>query len=336
MISTIICSLWIPALVALLTSAAVIALVIRSRVARLAMDHPNQRSLHQTPTPRLGGLGIVAGIAAGWVCLFPPFEWPVVLGVGILAAVSLLDDVRTLSAGWRLLLHIAVALLAMTVLLHAAHGIWLTLAATLATAWMINLYNFMDGSDGLAGGMACLGFGAYGVAALIAGDTTLASAGFVIAGATLGFLWFNFPPARIFMGDAGAIPLGYLAAVMGIAGWLRDAWPLWFGAIVFSPFIVDATVTLSRRAARGAKVWQAHREHYYQRLVRSGWSHRRTAVAEYALMLACSVLAIAAVRIEALRPVLLAGVPAIYITLLVMVERRVAVLPTQDATSGPC
>jgi UDP-N-acetylmuramyl pentapeptide phosphotransferase/UDP-N-acetylglucosamine-1-phosphate transferase len=105
-----------------------------------------------------------------------------------------------------------------------------------------------------------------------------------IASAALAFLFFNFHPARIFMGDAGSVPLGFLLGSIGLYGWQRSLWPLWFPLLVFSPFVVDATVTLSKRLLLGEKVWQAHRSHYYQRLVRMGFGHRNTALMEYCLM----------------------------------------------------
>ena len=296
MIPALVHAVGVPPLLALLTSAVVIAFLVRTRLATLALDRPNQRSLHATPTPRLGGLGIAAGVVAGWSGVSLPFDtWPLA-ALGILTLVSLVDDLKTVAVPWRLTIHLASAMIAMAALLYPTYGIWLTLAAALATAWMINLYNFMDGSDGLAGGMAVFGFGTYGVAALAGGDFSFSAMNLAIAAAALGFLPFNFAPAKVFMGDVGAIPLGYLAAVLGVAGWLRGDWPVWFGAVVFSPFIVDATVTLIKRTLRGARVWQAHREHYYQRLVQRGWGHRKTALAEYALMMLCSAIAIAIIR----------------------------------------
>jgi UDP-N-acetylmuramyl pentapeptide phosphotransferase/UDP-N-acetylglucosamine-1-phosphate transferase len=172
-------------------------------------------------------------------------------------------------------------------------GAALLVVLLLAIAWLTNLYNFMDGSDGLAGGMAVVGFGTYGLAAWLGGNLELELLAWSIAAAAAGFLIFNFPPAKIFMGDVGSIPLGFLAGALGVAGWLQGLWPLWFPLIVFAPFIVDASVTLLRRALRRERIWQAHREHYYQRLILSGWSHRKTAIWEYALMLACAALALA-------------------------------------------
>jgi UDP-N-acetylmuramyl pentapeptide phosphotransferase/UDP-N-acetylglucosamine-1-phosphate transferase len=133
------------------------------------------------------------------------------------------------------------------------------------------------------------------------------------------------------MGDAGAIPLGFLAAACGIAGWQRGAWPLWFGGIVFSPFIVDATLTLARRLVRGDKVWQAHREHYYQRLVQSGWGHRRTLHAEAGLMITVCAAALAAVRFEAAQQAgILAAVGIMYVALIATLERKLASRAVND------
>jgi UDP-N-acetylmuramyl pentapeptide phosphotransferase/UDP-N-acetylglucosamine-1-phosphate transferase len=128
-------------------------------------------------------------------------------------------------------------------------------------------------------------------------DFPLAAASVAIAGAALGFLLFNFNPARIFLGDAGSIPLGFLAGALGYWGWFRGVWPFWFPGMAFLPFIADASVTLLKRLARGEKFWQAHREHYYQRMIRTGLSHAKTAWIWYSLMatgimIACFSLAL--------------------------------------------
>ena len=166
------------------------------------------------------------------------------------------------------------------------------MAAVVATVWAMNLYNFMDGADGLAGGMALLGFGACALAAARAGDASLASACSALAGASAGFLVFNFPPARAFLGDAGSIPLGFLAAIVALRGNASGAWPLWFPALVYSPFIADATLTLLARAFRGERVWRAHREHVYQRMIAGGLGRRRTALCWYVLMIAAGACAL--------------------------------------------
>jgi UDP-N-acetylmuramyl pentapeptide phosphotransferase/UDP-N-acetylglucosamine-1-phosphate transferase len=162
-----------------------------------------------------------------------------------------------------------------------------------AVAWITNLYNFMDGSDGLAGGMAMIGFGAYAVAAWWGQNAALAAFCLALSAAALAFLLHNHHPARIFLGDVGSIPLGFLAAALGVVGWRNDVWPLWFPVLVFAPFIADATITLVRRLLRRQRVWQAHRDHYYQRMVRMGLGHRGTAWTGYAVMLLCAGAALA-------------------------------------------
>ncbi|HEX5674839.1 MAG TPA: hypothetical protein VFX83_05655, partial [Azonexus sp.] len=164
---------------------------------------------------------------------------------------------------------------------------------TIIVVWVTNLYNFMDGADGLAGGMAAIGFGALALAAWQGDAPALATFCAAIAAAALAFLCFNFPPARLFMGDTGSIPLGFLAATLGIAGIWHNTWPWLFPLLVFSPFIIDASVTLVRRALSGEKVWRAHRSHYYQRAVLLGATHRQLAVAAYLLMLIATALAFA-------------------------------------------
>lgn len=141
-------------------------------------------------------------------------------------------------------------------------------------AWSANLYNFMDGNDGMAALMAVVGFAAYGFAAERAGSD--GGAYFALAAAVLPFLVVNLPPARMFMGDVGAVPLGFLAAASGFGGWRAGLWPDWFPVLVFLPFVADATVTLAARALRRERLWEAHKFHYYQRLHQLGAGHSGT------------------------------------------------------------
>jgi UDP-N-acetylmuramyl pentapeptide phosphotransferase/UDP-N-acetylglucosamine-1-phosphate transferase len=153
-------------------------------------------------------------------------------------------------------------------------ALFATVFAAFAFVWSANLFNFMDGSDGMAALMALCGFGAYGAAAMLAGappDAYLA-----LAAATLPFFAANLPPARAFMGDGGSVPLGFLAAVFGLAGIRADVWPGWFPILVFLPFIADTLVTMIRRIVAGADLFQAHKTHYYQRLHRMGAGHAGT------------------------------------------------------------
>jgi UDP-N-acetylmuramyl pentapeptide phosphotransferase/UDP-N-acetylglucosamine-1-phosphate transferase len=301
-------------------SVALIRLLLTRAVRGWFLDHPNQRSLHAAPTPRVGGLGLMpAALAAMAISGRAPLAAGLALALMI---VSVVDDWKDLSPALRLPLHLVAA--AAFVWLTIPQGAVLVLVVlALAVGWMTNLYNFMDGSDGLAGGMALIGFGTYALAAAIAGDSGFAQVNFCVAAAAAGFLVFNFPPARVFMGDAGSIPLGFLAAALGLQGWSEGLWPLWFPLVVFAPFVLDASVTLARRLLRGERVWQAHRSHYYQRLILLGWSHRRTAAAEYALMAASGAVAVAAVFIAPrLQVSLLVGLAGVYVAAALAIDLR--------------
>jgi UDP-GlcNAc:undecaprenyl-phosphate/decaprenyl-phosphate GlcNAc-1-phosphate transferase len=268
---------------------AVVRLLL-ARFAAFALDEPNERSLHVRPVPRTGGLAIVAGTAAAL-----PFigtrPWLAMLLALLLAVVSLYEDVRGLATPVRLFAHAAAAAILVWYLLSPANPVHLVLLA-LAAVWITNLYNFMDGADGVAGGMAVIGFGTYALAAWLAEETALAALCAALSAASLAFVVHNFHPARIFLGDVGSIPLGFLAAALGLLGWREDAWPLWFPVLVFGPFNADATVTLVKRLLRGEKVWRAHRDHYYQRIVRMGLGHRAAALIGYAVMVLCAAAAL--------------------------------------------
>ncbi|HSW83803.1 MAG TPA: UDP-phosphate N-acetylglucosaminyl 1-phosphate transferase [Usitatibacter sp.] len=307
----------------------VIEALRRSRYAALLADVPNERSLHASATPRLGGIGVMAGA-------LPVMAWAGDAPVGALAAcafflalVSLADDVRSLPIAVRLPAQIAAAafaILAIAAPAAARDGLDVVEAAfaILALVWMTNLYNFMDGSDGLAGGMALAGFGAMALAAAMARQWPLALACAAIASACLGFLAHNFPPARVFLGDAGSVPLGFLAGALGLHGALTQTWSIVVPIIAFSPFIADASVTLARRVIRGDEFWRAHRTHYYQRLVLAGWSRRRLAIAAYALMLVAAASALAS---RSLGPqgqlAIIGGWVVLYAALFIAIERRV-------------
>jgi UDP-N-acetylmuramyl pentapeptide phosphotransferase/UDP-N-acetylglucosamine-1-phosphate transferase len=203
----------------------------------------------------------------------------------VLSGVSFADDWRGLPISVRLATHVLASSVFAAYLVDGAAPWWWMVAAVLATTVMSNFFNFIDGANGLAGGMAVVGFGCYGIAALPAAPG-LAALCFGIAAAAAGFLCFNVS-GRVFMGDGGSVPLGFLAAALGIEGSVRGLWPVWFAPLAFAPLVADAMITLLRRIARGERFWKAHREHYYQRLVRSGWSHGQVATLEFALMAAC-------------------------------------------------
>ena len=306
-------SQYLPAAIAFVAAWAALALLMR-QAGGLPLDRPNDRSLHGRTLPRGGGIAIWAGWLAGTLWVTGPRPWLIPLLAVI--AVSLWDDRRGVPAALRLAVQAGAA------------ALWLWLeapgvsapVAILAILWMANLYNFMDGSDGLAGSMTLAGFGAYAAVAGWVGDP---DAGLFLAlvAATLPFLLRNLPPARVFLGDVGSVPLGFLAAAFGIAGWSSGTWPAWFPPLVFLPFVADASVTLARRLLAGARVWQAHREHYYQRLVQLGWGHRRTLRVYVALMLGCAGSAVfAALRAPAMGPLLLLGWSALLALLYLGIE----------------
>lgn len=276
---------FIAILISFFVSFATIYMLIHLRFLHVAVDLPNHRSLHQQLVPRTGGIGLIIGILAGTGFLYcsgpqnGPAWW---LFIVPLVLISFIDDIKGVPFYWRFSGHLLIA--SMFVVFVLPHGFVIGSLFVLLIVWMTNLFNFMDGSDGLAGGMSIFGFTAYALVSYFQNDSAFAAINAVIASASLGFLVFNFNPAKIFMGDGGSIPLGFLAAAIGLIGYQQQLWPCWFPIVVFSPFIVDATLTLLKRLFKGEKIWQAHRSHYYQRLVQMGFGHRKTAFFEYCLM----------------------------------------------------
>ena len=252
---------------------------------RAVLDRPNERSLHQVPVPRGGGIAVVGAMLLAWVALIglgllPRASMPVLVGAMLLAAVSWIDDLRGLPPAVRL----AAQIVAIGLVLRAGMPAgavfqgWLppaldSFATALLWVWFINLFNFMDGMDGLAGseaaaiGLGLLLFAGFGVGQ----DPGLAALGAAIGAAAIGFLVWNRAPARIFLGDVGSVPLGYLLGFLLLDQAARGRWMI--ALILPLYFLADATITLSRRLARGERVWQAHREHFYQRAAQRGHGH---------------------------------------------------------------
>ena len=317
-----------PAVIAIAPGAAFLlttvltAIILQTVVFYRIQDIPNDRSLHSRPIPRIGGVSLWGGAIIGFSALDRADLWHLFLPIALLAIVSFSDDVRGLSARVRLLTHVCAATFFVVTALGTAMPILCQMTLALAIIWAINLYNFMDGSDGLAGGMAVVGFSAYGVAALLAQRSDLAVFSFSIAASAFAFLLYNFHPAKVFLGDAGSIPLGFAAGSLGLLGWNRGIWPLWFPLMVFSPFIVDATLTLAKRFIRREKVWEGHRDHYYQRMVRMGWGHRRTALSEYVLMICAGSSALAGLRwTQSMQLILLFAWALVYLGLAFSLDR---------------
>ena len=287
---------------AIIVSAVAVAMLLRV-AGRLPHAVPGPRSLHDRPTPRVGGLGIWAGFVPAALLSPSPvpggYAWT--LSFAAIALISLQDDWRGVPALARLLVHVAAGLAVAVAIVGPgadpgpADGVLLG-AVTLAIVWSANLFNFMDGSDGLVATAALCGFAAFGAAALLAGAPP--GVFFALSGAILPFLAVNVPPARTFMGDVGSVPLGFLAGTFGIAGvWLGE-WPAWFPLLVFLPLVADATVTLARRLLRGERISEPHRSHYYQRLNRLGAGHRGTLAMYGLLSLAVAATALLALAVR--------------------------------------
>jgi len=304
-------------------AAALAWMLARTPFARALADVPNERSLHASPTPRVGGLALLAASLPFAFWTSAGLTTAALACASFLALVSLADDVRSLPVHVRLAAHFTAAIV--LVLASPPEGPAAAVAgaiAVVAIVWSTNLFNFMDGADGLAGGMALVGFASYAAVAHAA-FPALAWPAAAIASGAAGFLLLNFPPARVFMGDAGSIPLGFLAAALGWVGITHDIWPAWFPLLVFSPFVADATVTLARRAWRREPVWRAHRSHHYQRMALAGWPRTRLALSCYAIMVAASASALAALWAGGIWSyVIIAAWTATYAALFIAIDRR--------------
>lgn len=281
-------SVWLAAFSIVIAVSLGLSILLRIGIAtRLAVDTPNERSLHTSPTPRIGGLVMLPCVLVAWLVIDSDLDSLAALAA-LLGVVSYVDDRHDLPVLWRLGAHLAASVSAVFVL-DVVVPWWGTIALVLAVVWMTNLYNFMDGSDGLAGGMTLFGFGTLALAAYTTDAFILAVPCTFLAAGALGFLMLNYPPARVFLGDVGSVPLGFLAGTLGMVGVVEEAWPVWLPLMAFAPFIADATLTLGRRLLRKEKVWRAHRQHTYQRMVRLGYGHAGTALRWYSVMLAGSV-----------------------------------------------
>ena len=281
----------------LLAVAAAVAFAVTALVRRNArrlgtIQAPNERSSHTTPTPSGGGLGIVAGGTIATVALIAASAWP--LGIGALAALAVaaigfIDDRTPLPARIRLTaqlllvaLTIALAVPLDGLVLNAGLPLPALLVAAIAlvvAVYWINLFNFMDGIDGIAGSQAIFMCCAAALLMILRSPDAAGTAPFwlllVVAAATAGFLILNWPPAKIFMGDAGSTYLGFMIVFVGLATIANGTVALAQWPTLAAAFVTDATVTLARRLARRERVFEAHRLHAYQHLSRRWQSHRR-------------------------------------------------------------
>lgn len=325
----------LPLLLAFVTTALALALLQRSPLGLRMGDVPNERSLHQRVIPRIGGVGMLAGLAAAWSALPDSTAVLAWAAAGYLAlfVVSVADDARSLPIVARLTVHLAVA----AAWCWAIGGpAWALVIGLLIVVWSINLYNFMDGSDGLAGGMTVIGFATYAFAAFLGGDSVTATLCGAVTAAALAFLLFNFHPASLFLGDSGSIPLGFLAGVIGWYGIATGLWPWSLPVLAFFPFLFDASYTLLRRILRSERPWKAHREHLYQRAVRGGLGHRNVALGAYVVMSCTAVAGLASMSSpEAVRMAVVALAVAAGLWLGTRIDRRLR-HATQGAAGRIC
>jgi UDP-N-acetylmuramyl pentapeptide phosphotransferase/UDP-N-acetylglucosamine-1-phosphate transferase len=269
--------------------------------ARGFVDIPNERSSHDRPKPRFGGVAIVGAFFAtfAWGCVvFPQLRSfaPMAVGSAILFAAGLLDDWRGLGVGARLAVQFiaaGAALAAGNVLDHVT----LPVVGEIGLGWFayplsllfivasINFYNFVDGIDGLAAGGAFIAASTWALIASMLGQPAIALVCVIAAGAALGFLQFNFPPSKLFMGDSGSTFFGYCFAYLAIAGsTATPAIPIFVPMLLLSSLYLDAGLTILRRLTRGERVFQPHRTHYYQRLLQLGFNHKQVTLVEYLIM----------------------------------------------------
>jgi len=282
------------AALSLAASAAGVWVTIRLARKGGVMDFPNERSSHSVPTPRMGGIAMVAAVVlsyTSWVFLvsgeifWVRAIWAVPLFALAMSGLGLWDDLSGLSPLFRFSVQIAGSVAILFVLAmkvpsfqlagYSVHpAIWVPFAAAWVV-WMLNLYNFMDGIDGLAGGEAAVAASFFFLVFAHYGESGWAAANLFIAAASMGFLVHNWPPATVFMGDAGSVFLGGFFGMQTVAASLMTPIPFVVLVLPFSNFILDTTATLIRRIRRGEKWYNAHRSHFYQRMTDFGWSHAR-------------------------------------------------------------
>jgi Fuc2NAc and GlcNAc transferase len=264
------------------------SLLRRYALARALVDIPNERSSHSSPTPRGGGLAIMVVTSVGVALqmaigvLDRRVGVGLLIGGGLIALVGWMDDHRDLRAKWRAMAQFVAAAWFVS-WAGAPESLWLgawslplgvaaPVLAVVGLVWLTNLFNFMDGIDGIAGGEAVSVGAVGGLLLLASGAPGLAGTALLIAAASMGFLIWNWAPARIFMGDVGSGFLGFMLGALAIASERAGAVPLLIWMLLLGVFVFDATVTLLRRLRR-ERFYEAHRRHAYQRAVAAGASH---------------------------------------------------------------
>lgn len=290
--TAIIVALAIVAGCALLLSLAFTGAALAYARRRGLLDQPGKRRSHTLPTPRGGGVGIVAAMllagVSAWCLLDRSLPWtqPAAVAAAVLAVASVgwRDDHKPLPVVPRLLVHAGAALLVGAVALapwamRDPQVWWILLPLAPVLIGFINAHNFMDGIDGILGLQGLFVMLGFGVLAVWLGDAGIAALAFATAAGCLGFLVFNLPPAKIFMGDVGSGALGLAIGTAAALVVQRNPAMLWACLILPSAFLVDSGLTLARRMLGRQRWYAPHRQHLYQWLVRVNWSHARTDVA---------------------------------------------------------
>ena len=282
-------------------------LVLRYTLKRGILDIPNKRSSHAVATPRGGGLAIVITFLSG-VCLLVALGVISaqlamgILGGGILVSwIGWVDDKKGLSPLVRAGFHLAASIWAIYWLgglpsldlgfSRVRISLLGTCLATVGMVWSINLYNFMDGIDGIAATEAMSVGIVGGILAAISGAIDIAIISWILSFSCAGFLVWNWEPAKIFMGDVGSGFLGFIFAALAIATENRGTLPLFVWVLLLGVFLIDATATLIRRMVRGERWYEAHRSHAYQQAVKAGYTHKQVVLAVLAINAGLSILA---------------------------------------------
>ena len=264
-------------------------LVLAERSGMIAI--PGVRQSHQHATPTGGGLGLIFSIVMTTVLLeliffLPGFWWQNMLpGVILLTAIGWRDDKSPVSSLLRLMVQLVVSfwLVLFGSLEFSVQAMVFFAGAVLGMAWLMNLYNFMDGSNGMAGFQGVFAGVIMAFFFQSGGEDMMALVAVVVAAACLGFLPLNFPSARLFMGDVSSVPLGFIFASFAVYGVQTGSMSLYIPILIMSVFFVDATLTLLSRAFRGERWYTAHAQHVYQRLIAGGWSHCRVLIVYQAI-----------------------------------------------------
>ena len=299
--------------------------IIRGLKARQVLDRPNERSSHAVPTPRGGGLALVCVLIPALLFVYwitrEPFALLLAVCSLLLSGISFIDDLRPITPVIRFSIHLAAALVLLVGLAYYRGNAHQTaipgtefLLGIMFCLYLVgysNAFNFMDGINGIAGCQALLsGVGVASIAFIVdsAELWPVALAAALVAGAAGGFLPHNFPRARVFMGDVGSVPLGFITAGLGVVVAMKGGlWLIVPVTLLHANFILDTSITLARRVLRGEKWYLPHREHFYQRLVRSGKSHTFVTGSEVLLQLVTLALALAYLKSNLVLRILLVG-----------------------------